>query len=432
MRYDTIITTEAGLITGPLNHHPCSWFLPNGLHQTTCQSNNLTTLGTNIDAVNGSSIALSLNASVGATLGEFCERYCLAYEDGNRLVLGSYQELAAEPGRSLVHPADFKLYAAWQYAQPDFPFVPFTVHDRIAWVNGTDLLTNREILVPAFLVFLPHDTYYDQRKSFIQNTSTGAAAGQSLARATQGGFLECAERHAFCTWWYKQAQPGQPPVPTYDAPAVLRSYPNNAVLRQLYHNERVRFKVFDLSAYGPVDTMVAFMFYTYKGRQMYALGMASRFDPEEALIKAALECYQGVDYGIQLEHQYQDWTSNPADFSNINDFHLHFALYNRFPALCQQVPLLKEAFDPAVNAVVVAPSQGPKMRSLADLPLAGLPHVVRVEVTTPDVREVGIAVTRVLTPGWAYLTGSHATPFLGAEVFRGEAPLFTAYPHPFP
>jgi ribosomal protein S12 methylthiotransferase accessory factor len=430
MHYDTIITTEAGLITGPLLHHPCSWFVPNGLHQTTCESNNLTTLGTNIDTVKGSSIALSLQSSIGATLGEFCERYCMAYEDGNRLVIGTYQELTAA-GRHVLHPNALKLYAPWQHAQPDFPYAQLTEQHAIAWVPGTDLLTNQELLVPAFMVYLPHDAYYDKGKAFIQCTSTGAAAGQSLEWATKGGFLECAERHAFSTFWYKQGH--YPTVPTYDAATVLRAYPDNATIQQLYRNERVRFKVFDLSAFGPVETMVVFMFYTYKGRWMYCLGSSSRFTKEDALIKAALECYQGIDYGIQLEHRFPEWTSNREDFSNIDNFHKHFALYNRFPELCQQIPIFREALDPATNSATIVPSDpATKMRSLQDLALTGLPHVVRIDVTTQDVRELGMCVTRVLTPGWAYLTGSHVTPFLGADVFANCDELFTVLPHPFP
>lgn len=431
MRYENIMTTEAGLVTVPLMHHPCSWFVPNGLHQTTCGSNNLTALGANGDSAQGSSISLSLEGSIGATLGEFCERYCISYEDGNRLIMGTYQELAARPGYKLLHPAHIKLYADWQYAQPGFPYHLLTVDSHIAWVAGTDLLTNEDLLVPAFLVFLPHDLYYDKGRAYSQNTSTGAAAGPSLERATQGGFLECAERHAFSTFWYTQGH--YPTVPTYDAGLVLRTYPTNNTLRKLFRNDRVRFKAFDLSAFGPVETMVVFMFYTYKGRQMYSLGSASRFTKEDALAKAALECYQGVDYGIQLEHRHQDWTTNPPDFANINDFHKHFALYNRFPALCQEVPLLREAFDPAINATAIVPSDpATKMHSLHDLTRAGLPHVVRVEVTTQDVRDLGMHVVRILTPGWAYLTGSHATPFLGPDVFRNRATLYTAHPHPFP
>lgn len=432
MRYNDIVTTEAGLISGPLLHHPCSWFLPNGLHQTTCESRNLLNLGTNIDTVSGSSVSLSLQGSIGATLGEFCERYCLSYEDGNRLIIGSYQELAEEQGRPALHPDHVRLYADWQHAQPGFPYERLTTHDRIAWVPGTDLLTGTELLVPAFLVFLPHDAHYDQNRSFIQYTSTGAAAGQDLARATQGGFLECAERHAFCSFWYCQER-YLPEVPTYAADVVLRAFPGNPTIRQLFANDRVRFKIFDLSAFTPVETMMVFMFYTYKGRQMYSLGSASRFTKEEALIKAALECYQGVDYGVQLERKFKDWTTNPDDFSNIDNFNKHFALYNRFPEFFEQVPLLRAALDPATTHPSLAPSDpATKMHSMQDADRAGLPHLIRVEMTTQDVRDLGMRVVRVLTPGWAYLTGAHVTPFLGAEVFADRQELYTVLPHPFP
>lgn len=426
------MTTEAGLITGNLYQVPSRWFLPEGLFQTSCDSSNMHYVGSGSSVVQGSSIGTDLRGAMGSTIGEFCERYCAAHEPANRLIVATQTQLVAQYGSDAVFPPeDYRLYADWQYAQPGFPYRPYTPDNKIAWVNGHNLLTDRPILAPAFLVYMPHDdTRYDQGGPYTLQTSTGIATGRTVAEAIQSGFLECAERHAFTSFWYKQLT--LPASPTYTAETIVRTYPNYEWIQRLYDNPRVQLQVFDLGSLGPVETIVVFLRYRYKNQERLSMGAASRFTKPEALIKAALEAYQGIEYGIMLDKQEKEWTTNQADFANVNDFHKHFLFYNRFPELQAQVPILRQIYAPATAANVEVYSGAGRMNTMADIKCTGLNSIIAVEVTTPDVYDLGLKVVRMLTPGWAYLTGLHDRPFLGASVFGHPNELFTHLPHPFP
>lgn len=426
------MTTEAGLITGNLYQVPSRWFLPEGLFQTSCDSSNMHYVGSGSSVVQGSSIGTDLRGAMGSTIGEFCERYCAAHEPANRLVVASYTQLVAQYGAQAVFaPADYRLYADWQYAQPGFPYKPYSAYDEIAWVNGHDILTDKAILVPAYLVYMPHDSVrYDQGVAYALQTSTGIATGRTTAEAVQGGFLECAERHAFTSFWYKQLT--LPALPTYAAGTIVRAYPEHEWVQRLYGNPRVQLQVFDLGSLGPVETVVVFLRYRYKNQERLSMGAASRFTKPEALIKAALEAYQGIEYGIMLDKQEKDWTTNQADFTNVNDFHKHFLFYNRFPELQAQVPILQQMYASATAPRVEVYAGAERMNTMAEAERTGLKHLIAVEITTPDVHDLGLKVVRMLTPGWAYLTGLHDRPFLGASVFGHPDELFTHLPHPFP
>ncbi|TGE21375.1 hypothetical protein E5K00_13885 [Hymenobacter aquaticus] len=423
-----LLATEAGLLTGELYQLPSREFLPPGLYQSTCTSTALKYLGANVTEVSGSGIAFDPDQSRRATIGEFCERYSAAFQTPDQMIRATYHELQAR-GLAALPPEQLALYAPWQYEQPGFAYQRLTPDTCLAWVKTQCLFSGSSLLVPAFSVYLPHSNFFDNRQNFMQNTSTGLAAGPTLAAAVESGFLECLERDAFCRFWYQQATAAG--WRTYSPEFIIRSFPDSARIRQLYANPRVQLKVFDLAAYASAETMVVFLTYRYKGHDYLSIGSASRFGREAALIKAALEAYQGVDYGLHLLRQHAQWQSNDADYANVNDFHKHFAFYNKFPDLRQQVPVLREALSPAA-CTDAFPPQAPPVRHLRDAPRAGWDTVLYKELTTPDVAALGYAVCRVLVPGTAYLTGRHDAPFLGAPALAALPEPFTVLPHPFP
>lgn len=432
MRYNTILNSEAGLITGDLYQMPCRWFLPEGLFQTSCDSNNMHYVGANNSTLTGAAIGTNLRSAINSTIGEFCERYCAAQESAGQLVKATYEEMVARHGTGAVLlPAAYSLYADWQYAQPNFPYRRCQPDDTVAWVQGRNLLSGLPMWVPAYLVYLPHDDiYYDQGVKYTLYTSTGFATGRTVGQAVQGGFLECAERHAFSTFWYNQLT--LPPVPTYAAETIVQAYPEEEWIKRLYANPRVKIRAFDLGGLGSVETIVVFMSYVYKGQERLSVGAASRFRKPEAMIKAALEAYQCIEYHIAHDKQDEEWTTNQVDFANVDSFHKHALLYNRFPELRTQVPILNHLRESA-SATSIHEYKGPeRMHTMEEVQRTGLEYLIAVEVTTADVRDMGLHVVRVLTPGWAYLTGMHDRPFLGAPVFNDRDKLFTHMPHPFP
>jgi len=431
LRHSSIISTEAGLISGNLYKIPNRWFLPIGLYQTSCDAENLNFVDCNINRVLGSAIGLSSNDSIKSTLGEFFERYCAAFESSDRLIKGSFENLFLSK-QHILHPQSLNYYAEWQYENKTIPYRKFFSDDIISWVEGKSIFTNEPILLPAFSVFLPHNRFFDDDKDYLLNTSTGVSAGKSLNDAVKGGFLECAEREAFSQFWYKQNQL-LPQTPIYDSKLILSAFKANPIIQNLFDNHKVRIVAFDLSNLVSVETIVVFLYFKYKERIFQSMGAASRFNKEDAIIKATLEAYQGVEYAILVDKKENEWIDNKTDFSNVDDFSRHFAFYNRFPKLRKEVPILIKAENNLSNTNEIYYRESSEMMtSMAEIEKTKLTEAYYVELTTPDAKEAGYEVVRVITPKWSLLTGMHDRPFLGADSFSDTPNLFLNYPHPFP
>lgn len=432
MDYTSLIGTEAGLITDNLIKIPIRGFVPKGLYQVACQSENLAFAGLDTDAVNGSSIGFEYEKAYMSALGEYFERYCAAYQRKN-LVQGTYHSIL-EKGPAL-HPDKIALYADWQYTQPDFPFKKFTSNDEVAWVEAFDLYNRESIWVPAFYALFSHSAkIYDGNVKYMQGTSTGLASGPTLDRAIEGAFLECAERHAFTNFWYNQKKHFDT-VPLYSQDTILNSFPGNKKLVTLFSNRRVKMFALDLADFGSVETFVTIMFFPYKGKIMMTLGAASRFNKEEAIIKSALEAYQGVEYILALQRRHKEWLSNLTDYNTINDFGKHFTFYSAFPELRKQVPILKHILDHGASGTVeqlTNANVADKMKRMADFHHCGAEKIIYLNLSLPDIQDIGFHAVRVLVPGWSYLTSWHKAPFLGADIFKNNSELFTELPHPFP
>lgn len=433
MNYDAFINTEAGLITDNFLKIPTRHFVPRGLYQVSCESDNLGFVGFNADHVNGSSIGFSYQHAYMAALGEYFERYCASYEPRN-LTRASYETLSRDA--NVLHPDKLKFYAPWQYESPEFPFQKFTVNDEIAWVQGTDLANNKKIWVPAFMVYFQHNArYYDHGKVFMQSTSTGMASGATIDQSIRGAFLEVAERHAFTNFWYNQKALAEK-VPVYHPQDILNAFPNNKKLAVLLKKTRLKIHVVDLEAFGPVQTMLSIFFYPYKDKVMMCVGAASRFDKEEAILKSLLEGYQSVEYAIVLFQKLKGWISDYKDFNDVNDFGKHFIFYSAFPQYRENVPIIQRVMNESMDHAprTIAKEEPGKMTGMDDFKASGAEHIIYVDLSLRDIRDIGFHVSRIVVPGWSYMTGSHRIPFLGADVYKDKHKdeLFTKYPHFFP
>jgi ribosomal protein S12 methylthiotransferase accessory factor len=139
---------------------------------------------------------------------EGLERHCGMLPRGKRTVIhDSYRNLADQA----LDPVKVGVYAAEQYEQPDFRFVPFDPDRSMDWVWGYSFLQESPILVPEQLA------YYSMgfAGNFVHEGSNGCALGGSLEEAILYAILEVVERDSFLMTWYAQL-----PVPRLDPYSV--------------------------------------------------------------------------------------------------------------------------------------------------------------------------------------------------------------------
>src|SRR5947207_9053127 len=73
-----------------------------------------------------------------------------------QVVYGTYRELTAQGYRCLA-PDDLRIFAPEQFAEPDFPYEPFTSDTMVGWLEGKRLISGASCWVPAQLaaIFYP-------------------------------------------------------------------------------------------------------------------------------------------------------------------------------------------------------------------------------------------------------------------------------------
>ena len=371
----------------------------------------------------------TVEAALAAAIGEAVERYCMNFCDPGKLVLATAREL----GDDAVDPGLVRLYSREQCESGRLPKgTGYFDHDtRIRWVWGYSLSSHWPRLVPASLVYIDPRTVGDER--YIgHNTSTGLAAGASLEEAVLSGLMEVVERDAFALSWLLK-RPGR----------RLRIDDEGLELfleRRFHtHSPLVDLRFFELSIDVPIPVVLGFMRRPSDFGPTLTVGAAARLEPRSAVKKSLYEIGQMFPYLRYLVRT--DWQPE-ADFSNVKNFELHGLFYLRRPDLVDEAfGFLEQAPSEVAFSELENRSTG---RVLGDIEfclraLEALGHeVIVVDLTTPDIRDLGMRAVRVVVPGLVSLHGD-SVPFLGParvlekarEAGIGPAELHP-YPHPFP
>ena len=316
----------------------------------------------------------------------------------------------------------------------------FTEDTPIRWVWGHSLTENRPRLIPASLVYMNYQ-FGEDEQPVGRNASSGLAAGLTIEEAILTGLYEVVERDAFTICWLRR-RPGRRVVVDDDE--------LQAFLKRRFYSDHpsVDIRIHDVTLDVPIASFFVTMKRPTELGPAVCVGSASRLSPKEAARKCFLEAGQGIPYFRFLLGQLKNW--EPAeDFSNLNSFDHHCVFYLKRPELVPQAFAFLDQPDGEIPLSSLPDRStgrvlGDIQRSIQLLKEAGL-EVVVAEITTPDIRETGMRVVRVLIPGMVPLHGVYKYPFLGAKRLADFppqiAPLrpdgngpeeFHPFPHPFP
>lgn len=122
-------------------------------------------------------------------LGETVERYSLSVNNNKKFVFNSFNELV-KLNKSAVNPKNLLLFSYKNRYIPDLD------KKKLHWVEGKSLISNKKVLAPAQLVYIPY-LYQNSEPILRSPISTGAAAGVTLTDALCRGICEVVERDAF-------------------------------------------------------------------------------------------------------------------------------------------------------------------------------------------------------------------------------------------
>lgn len=388
---------------------------------------------------NNGGVSTTRYGAVAKAVGETVERYCSAIFGYQDLTYGTYAGL----GRPAAHPDNFALYRADQFEPDGFPWQPFTADTPIAWTQGRSLLTGAAVLVPAAMVYVPyHPSGARPDAAIAQPISTGLACGCSFAEAALSGLCEAVERDAFTLTW--QARMSRPRIRQESLPEPVR-----AMLRR-FTDVRLRVEVVNITTDIQIPSVLMIAIGESQTSPAFAVAAATHPSPETALVKCIEELAHTRKYarylmGCTPEVPVQAAEGHPAVDGQFQ--HLRFycpqsaAPFIEFCwASSRTCPLadLPGAGCPGGEVTAEAELQA----AVAEVARHGL-EPIACDLTSPEVRALGLSVVRVVVPGLHPLFMGYRSRALGGQrlytvpQLLGHPPLGRTepdnpYPHPFP
>lgn len=368
-------------------------------------------------------------AARAAAIGEAAERYCANWADRSRLRRGSAESIARS-GDCYLDPEDLILYSAAQYEVPGFPFLPFEPSTVVHWVQGRNLTRDCPTWVPASVVYVNWYTaeYADDPPTNFMYYP-GIAAGRSLDSAIVSGLEEIIERDATMIWWMNR-QPLPALQLTADLADLWQGRP--ADLGQIP-------SVIQLD--NEFGIPVAAGVLVNEQDQLLNIGFAARPTAENAARKAWTEAltlqdgsrdmrvpdgrlWTAIADGHFKGDSLKPWradnayvTEYRADYRDMNDLMCQQQFYLDPRAQLQASWCLTGA-SRAVASVPALPDRS--LGSIRAAVEARGYEIIYVDVTTADVRSVGLSVVRVIVPGLVP-NAPAAFPFLGGRRVQDQA-----------
>lgn len=361
-------------------------------------------------------------------LGEAIERFCWAHAHlWKNLIFGNYKKFQ----KKAISPDKFALFSNSQYKKHNFPFQRFKDDLNIYWLEGINLVTKKEVLVPAQLC-LP-TTRDRNRISF--STTTGLSAHRDYYKCLYNCLCEVVERDAVMITWLNKFN------------LVPLKINGDLVLSGL--SKKLNVSDYKLMVYllpTDVDLNVVLSINVNRRNKspFLAMGASCSFSFLHALRKAVLEgfhCLNFLFYAKKEGKIIKDWRQ-------IKGFDEHALLYSN-PIMREKISFLiageKKEQNKIAGKSVLKNRQVLNFKQMCQVIINNLSkkgyQPIVVDLTPEEIKLLGFHVLKVLIPGFIDL-GLYNFYFLGSERIykisskygfgiKKEEELNT-FPHPFP
>lgn len=365
-----------------------------------------------------------------AAIGEALERYSAALVPMERIRVSTAREL----GTAAVPPRRFGLFHALQYAQPGFPFAPFTQDTPTSFVDGTSLADGSPALLPAELVFLHPPAAGTKPIGYA--TSSGLACGPSFVEAALAALLELVERDAVMVAWSNRLSL---PLLSWEGERELE-----ALDRRFFAVTGLRYAVIDASVLLGVPVAIGVLHGPPGSRAALAVGAGCSARMPDAWLKALSEAFGVYRWlGLQRETEPSRPLPRKEEVRTFDDHMLFYATHAR-----ARLASFLDASPARTRPAHAPPLTGSAPREQLEAVLVRLERhgvsAYAVDVTSSDVESLGLRVVRVVAPELCALDVAHSARFLGCRrlytaAFEAGLALRTLEPadlnddpHPFP
>lgn len=312
-------------------------------------------------------------------VSEALERYASLLADEDTMTAGS----ATEIGPAAMDLDSVPRCSSRELSRPGCPLKVADKGQRIRWVTGVDLVSGRDVLVPAVMVSMGLSLWSAER--FWLPISTGCAAHTSVEAATVNAICEVIERDAIALTWLQRL-----PLPRLAGERVTGAA---AEIIAWCQNHGIATYLFDATTDVGIPTVYCVQTAENTDRAAQIVGCASDFDVGAAVLRALLET-MGMRLGM---HTRQQRPRRYAEYRKVSDGAAAMARPKQRPRFGF---LLDKAGDRPVSspAEPLAASASGRLaflvRRLAELDM----QVFAVDLSTREIDEAGLAVVHVIIP----------------------------------
>ena len=159
--------------------------------------------------------SFDIEEAISKVVGEFLERYPLVIYRDKNFYQASLNDLK---NKRILH-LDIDLLAGFSKEQKykDFRF-QFDENSNFLWTKGRSLFTNKDVLIPAQLIFWNYNhAHQGWREPILLESNTNGAGGHySLNRAILSGFYELIQRDGLFIYWLNNQSPPQISIKNID------------------------------------------------------------------------------------------------------------------------------------------------------------------------------------------------------------------------
>ena len=382
----------------------------------------------------GSGMSTCKETALAKAIGEAIERYCSAIYQKEVFPYFSGSKAPFE-----CTPAHFwNVHSDEQFLHPQFPFKRFDENAPLRWVLAREMTTNTSCFIPAQAVYIPYYTRDDHLpETFIgQVISTGLACHESFNKAAISGICEVIERDAFTMTWQRGLAPTRINISTLPSA--------NQRLLDLLISPTSQVDIFNIT----MDSGIPTIFSTYRSSKENApalvVAAATDLNPEEA-VRKCLEELAHTRRFCQFLLNTSPSLQKDNSFENIRTQADHLKFW------CDHENSLLASF--LFKSVKTVNFQDIKNldrgHSASNLQIL-VDHVHKtghpiylLDITSEDIRSLGLFVVRAVIPGYHPLRVGHQFRALGGtrlwnvpeklgltEDFQPKQEI--GLPHPFP
>lgn len=378
------------------------------------------------NSISGST-ALDRDQAIAGAIGEAIERYSATFVPYDELIFQSYSAVFDKA----ISPWSLSLYEENQYKQENFSYRRLDSDRTIGWVTGYSLTKDVPVLVPAFAVYQP---YLSKIGEFpvTQQITTGLACGNTLEEAILSAIYEVVERDAAMLMWLQTRRPPKIIFPESENFEILgkalRAFSGcSQYVTVLDVTTDLCIPSYVAAWEGPIDEQ-------HNGA---VFASCANLSPERAVVGALTELAQCLLWtGSLIGSRSILPDPRTENISTIED-HVMWPLKstNRpafaFALSSEKNVDLDKRIDASSSDVLDC------IQKSVDLIREGGLEVIVVDVTSPDIREIGLHVVRVIIPGAQPLffgTGLHRLSdrsYQNKYLDRANN-IINLHPHPFP